>query len=161
MTTLVICDCGRVQEYDENLSLKCQHCEVEVTLLAILFDEDTLSVRLLGQEKGEALVGEIVFLLGFGEIGFVPFFKAEVFQFAFAQVGGDLLLEHLGPQGEAIDLCLEVKGQVVEKALAGVLQFLLVGDDDGFVALGGDWIHSGLEDITLGPFQQTGINNAP
>ena len=32
MTTLVLCDCGRVQEYDENLSLKCQHCEVEVSL---------------------------------------------------------------------------------------------------------------------------------
>ena len=32
MTTLVICDCGRVQEYDEYLSLKCQHCETEVIL---------------------------------------------------------------------------------------------------------------------------------
>ena len=32
MTTLVICDCGRVQEYDESLSLKCQHCEVETCL---------------------------------------------------------------------------------------------------------------------------------
>ena len=32
MTTLVICDCGRVQEYDESLSLKCQHCEIEVKL---------------------------------------------------------------------------------------------------------------------------------
>ena len=32
MTTLVICDCGRVQEYDESLSLKCQHCEAEVSL---------------------------------------------------------------------------------------------------------------------------------
>ena len=32
MTTLVICDCGRVQEYDESLSLKCQHCEAEVKL---------------------------------------------------------------------------------------------------------------------------------
>ena len=32
MTTLVICDCGRVQEYDESLSLKCQHCEAEVLL---------------------------------------------------------------------------------------------------------------------------------
>ena len=32
MTTLVICNCGRVQEYDENLSLKCQHCEEEVYL---------------------------------------------------------------------------------------------------------------------------------
>ena len=30
MTTLVICDCGRVQEYDESLSLECQHCEVEI-----------------------------------------------------------------------------------------------------------------------------------
>ena len=30
MTTLVICDCGRVQEYDESLSLKCQHCDEEV-----------------------------------------------------------------------------------------------------------------------------------
>ena len=33
MTTLVICNCGRVQEYDESLSLKCQHCEEEVILL--------------------------------------------------------------------------------------------------------------------------------
>ena len=32
MTTLVICDCGRLQEYDENLSLKCQHCNEEVSL---------------------------------------------------------------------------------------------------------------------------------
>ena len=32
MTTLVVCNCGRVQEYDENLSLKCQHCEEEVIL---------------------------------------------------------------------------------------------------------------------------------
>ena len=32
MTTLVICNCGRVQEYDESLSLKCQHCEDEVFL---------------------------------------------------------------------------------------------------------------------------------
>ena len=32
MTTLVICDCGRVQEYDEDLSLKCQHCQVKVKL---------------------------------------------------------------------------------------------------------------------------------
>jgi len=32
MTTLVICDCGRVQEYDESLSLKCQHCDEEVIL---------------------------------------------------------------------------------------------------------------------------------
>jgi len=32
MTTLVICDCGRVQEYDESLSLKCQHCDAEVYL---------------------------------------------------------------------------------------------------------------------------------
>jgi hypothetical protein len=32
MTTLVICDCGRVQEYDEDLSLKCQHCEAIVSM---------------------------------------------------------------------------------------------------------------------------------
>ena len=32
MTTLVICNCGRLQEYDENLFLKCQHCEEEVML---------------------------------------------------------------------------------------------------------------------------------
>ena len=32
MTTLVVCNCGRVQEYDENLSLKCQHCSEEVIL---------------------------------------------------------------------------------------------------------------------------------
>jgi hypothetical protein len=30
MTTLVICNCGRVQEYDEDLSLNCQHCEEEI-----------------------------------------------------------------------------------------------------------------------------------
>ena len=33
MTTLVVCNCGRVQEYDENLSLKCQHCDEEAILL--------------------------------------------------------------------------------------------------------------------------------
>ncbi len=32
MTTLVICDCGRVQEYDEDLPLKCQHCETYVNM---------------------------------------------------------------------------------------------------------------------------------
>ena len=32
MTTLVICNCGRVQEYDDYLSLKCQHCDEEVIL---------------------------------------------------------------------------------------------------------------------------------
>ena len=32
MTTLAICDCGRVQEYDESLSLKCQHCNSEIQL---------------------------------------------------------------------------------------------------------------------------------
>ena len=32
MTTLVICDCGRVQEYDKDLSLKCQHCNEVVAL---------------------------------------------------------------------------------------------------------------------------------
>ena len=26
MTTLVICDCGQLQEYDEGLALNCQHC---------------------------------------------------------------------------------------------------------------------------------------
>ena len=41
MTTLVICDCGRVQEYDESLSLKCQHCEEEVILLCnVVMEED-------------------------------------------------------------------------------------------------------------------------
>ena len=30
MTTLIVCDCGRVQEYDESLSLKCQHCEEQL-----------------------------------------------------------------------------------------------------------------------------------
>ena len=41
MTTLVICDCGRVQEYDESLSLKCQHCEEEVCLLEdVVMEED-------------------------------------------------------------------------------------------------------------------------
>lgn len=33
MTTLVICDCGRVQEYDEGLSLKCQHCDEKLILI--------------------------------------------------------------------------------------------------------------------------------
>ena len=32
MTTLLVCKCGRVQEYDENLSLKCQHSDEEVFL---------------------------------------------------------------------------------------------------------------------------------
>ena len=41
MTTLVICDCGRVQEYDESLSLKCQHCETEVLLSHyVVMEED-------------------------------------------------------------------------------------------------------------------------
>ena len=26
MTTLVICDCGQLAEYDEGLALNCQHC---------------------------------------------------------------------------------------------------------------------------------------
>ena len=40
MTTLVICECGRLQEYDDNLSLKCQHCESEATLPNIRIEED-------------------------------------------------------------------------------------------------------------------------
>ena len=41
MTTLVICNCGRVQEYDESLSLKCQHCETEVILFEdVVMEED-------------------------------------------------------------------------------------------------------------------------
>ncbi len=32
MTTLVVCDCGRVQEYDESLSLNCQHCEAFIEM---------------------------------------------------------------------------------------------------------------------------------
>ena len=45
MTTLVICDCGRVQEYDESLSLKCQHCEAEVILLDdVVMEEDEYEV---------------------------------------------------------------------------------------------------------------------
>ena len=45
MTTLVICNCGRVQEYDKNLSLKCQHCEEEVILPCNLeMEEDDYAV---------------------------------------------------------------------------------------------------------------------
>ena len=45
MTTLVVCNCGRVQEYDENLSLKCQHCEAEVYLLNdIVMEEDDYGI---------------------------------------------------------------------------------------------------------------------
>ena len=45
MTTLVICDCGRVQEYDESLSLKCQHCEEVVELpCSIEMEEDEYEV---------------------------------------------------------------------------------------------------------------------
>ena len=45
MTTLVICDCGRVQEYDENLSLKCQHCDVEVYLPNdVVMEEDDYGI---------------------------------------------------------------------------------------------------------------------
>ena len=40
MTTLVICDCGRVQEYDESLSLKCQHCEEELFLPNVEMEDD-------------------------------------------------------------------------------------------------------------------------
>ena len=45
MTTLVICACGRVQEYDESLSLKCQHCEAEVILPEdVVMEEDEYEV---------------------------------------------------------------------------------------------------------------------
>jgi hypothetical protein len=45
MTTLVICDCGRVQEYDESLSLKCQHCDEEVILPhAVEMEEDDYAI---------------------------------------------------------------------------------------------------------------------
>ena len=45
MTTLVICDCGRVQEYDESLSLKCQHCEEEVVLFKdVVMEEDEYEI---------------------------------------------------------------------------------------------------------------------
>ena len=33
MTTLTPCDyCGRIQEYDENLDLNCQHCGEQIML---------------------------------------------------------------------------------------------------------------------------------
>ena len=33
MTTLTNCsNCGRVQEYDDSISLNCQHCEEKITL---------------------------------------------------------------------------------------------------------------------------------
>ena len=33
MTTLTPCDyCGRIQEYDENLDLNCQHCGEQILL---------------------------------------------------------------------------------------------------------------------------------
>ena len=45
MTTLVICDCGRVQEYDKYLSLKCQHCDEEVILpYSIGMEEDEYEI---------------------------------------------------------------------------------------------------------------------
>ena len=45
MTTLVICNCGRVQEYDESLSLKCQHCDEDVILLNnIEMEEDEYAI---------------------------------------------------------------------------------------------------------------------
>ena len=45
MTTLVICDCGRVQEYDKYLSLKCQHCDAEVILpYNVEMEEDEYAV---------------------------------------------------------------------------------------------------------------------
>ena len=31
MTTLVICNCGRVQEYDVDLVLSCTHCDEVIT----------------------------------------------------------------------------------------------------------------------------------
>ena len=30
MTTLVICDCGQLQEYDEGFNLNCQHCGEQI-----------------------------------------------------------------------------------------------------------------------------------
>jgi len=30
MTTLIICDCGNLQEYDEGIELNCQHCGEKV-----------------------------------------------------------------------------------------------------------------------------------
>ena len=44
MTTLVICECGRLQEYDENLSLNCPHCEATVTLPDNEVQEDEYEV---------------------------------------------------------------------------------------------------------------------
>ena len=42
MTTLTMCDCGRVQEYDEALSLTCQHCDETLVLNTDDADENEL-----------------------------------------------------------------------------------------------------------------------
>ena len=114
---------------------------------------------MFGKQKGEALVGQVVFLLGLGEKGFVPFLEAQVGQFIGAEVGSNLLLEDLGPEVKPVDLRLEVKGQGVEKALARILELLLIGDDDLFVPLCGDWIDACLEDVALGPFEQPRVDS--
>ena len=44
MTTLVICNCGRVQEYDEDLSLTCQHCDDELFLPECIKGEDEYEI---------------------------------------------------------------------------------------------------------------------
>ena len=43
-------------------------------------DEDALTVGLLGELEGEALVGQVIFLRRLGEEGFVPLLEAQVGQ---------------------------------------------------------------------------------
>tara|TARA_R100000742_G_C4180144_1_gene15554 strand:+ start:118 stop:246 length:129 start_codon:yes stop_codon:yes gene_type:complete len=40
MTTLVICNCGRVQEYDDALDLTCPHCDSIILSPDMEGDED-------------------------------------------------------------------------------------------------------------------------
>ena len=131
------------------------HREVEVGFSVLFLDEDTLPVPLFGKQKGEALVGQVVFLLGFGKEGFVPFLKAQVGKLVGTEVGGNLLLEDFGPEVKPVDLRLEVKGQGVKKAFARILELLLIGDDDLFVPLCGDRVDACLEDVALGPIRAT------
>ena len=51
-----------------------------------------------------------------------------------------------------------MKGEGVEKSLARILEFLLVGDDDFLVPLGEDGVDAGLEDVALGPLEQTRVD---
>ena len=104
------------------------------------------------------MVGQVVFPLCLCEEGFVPFLEAQVGQFVGTEVGDYLLLEYLGPEVKAGDLGLKVKRQGIKEALARILEFLLIGNDDLFVPLGRNRVDAGLEDIALGPLEQAGVD---